>query len=146
MYSQRAYFGTLAALLTLIGSDGAFLATAEEKVSNVQIRVVGSAGSEYPDAEALLVEFTLHPGGRLSSHGTLEYTDEKLREFLKEGSGRDRTKPLRFRLHIEKEKDVSVQLLGKTLQRFRNCADPKGSYVIYLVLTDIVPVEQKKDK
>jgi hypothetical protein len=144
MSSHLARFALFSIMMLAMVSTDIPLAVDGNKGSNVQIIIVGEAEDEYPEDTGFL--FTLHPSGRVSSLGAggLEYSDERLREFLKRALKGDPATPFRFRLAVEKEKEVSVQLLGKTLQRFRDCADPKASIVIYLILHDVVPHKDKK--
>jgi hypothetical protein len=134
------------ASIELVSAGHAVRADDLPKQSNIQVIPVPESGDESPDDA--LCSFTLHSTGRLSLPGAggSEISDEYLRDFMKGAAKGDPKKVFRFKLLVAKEKEVSVETLGKTLQRFRNCADPNGNYRIYLILHEIKSVEEKKDK
>jgi hypothetical protein len=123
---KRAFFPAVILLLVFAGPGSA--------AEHVHIMVVDS-GYDY---EITVKMLTLHPQGDISALGGngAALDDKKLSRIIAECGG-EKSKKCEVRLMVAKEGDVSVDTLGKALQRMRELADPNVELTIYLSLKGV---------
>jgi hypothetical protein len=114
-------------------------ATAAE--SNVSITIVG-ADFKYPDT--LYTVLSIQPDGSLTAPDTETVDEKTLKEILRRARNVDGKKRCLIRLQTSVEKEVSIELLGKILQRIRGAADPDLPATVYVYMRELKNQERRK--
>jgi len=104
----------------------------QRQAGAVNIQMVDAA-FKYPTVITML---TLHPGGEISSFPGTTVDDKALSSILAD-VGDQKIRKTFVRLIVTKEQDVSVETLGKALQRIRDLADSQVDLTVYVQLKQL---------
>ena len=111
--------------------------------SNLKMVIV-DAGYDYPEVTIPILSIHSDESVSITEGGTLN--DKQLAEVVGRRKLVDGKQMCLVRVQSSTEKEVSMQVLGKVLQRMRSLADPGVPTVFYVYLRELPYIEEKVKK
>jgi uncharacterized protein YktB (UPF0637 family) len=136
MLKVRLVSQSMAVLIIVVGLLQSRHIQADE---NITFTII-DAGYQLPDV--VIPVISIHADGSLSMPGG-KLDDDALKNLLKRTRNVKGKQFCLVRLLSSEEKDVSIHLLGETLQRIRLLSDSKTPTVIYVYLRELPTREDK---
>ena len=135
-YFRRKWIMATMAIVMIVGRASA------DSPGPITLKIVDG---EYQYPEVVISIVSIQPDGSLTALDGRELNDIALEKLLRRPRIISGKELCLLRLQSSREKDVSMQTLGKALRRVRSLASLEVPTVIYVYLRELPPLETSED-